>query len=133
MWTTFLALLHSVRTQLLASRWLVGGLILGLVVCVGIMARGLGGVSEQTLARGAEVYVSECAHCHQLDGRGEGGRAAPDFVANPMWLAKSNPVLLASIAQGVPGTTMLGFDARLSTSEQRAVLAYIRARFGNTR
>lgn len=122
----------SLRQQLLRRHAIEFVLLIGIVVCASTMARGIGGVSAETIAHGGAIYRSECAHCHQLDGRGQSGRAAPDFVGNPVWLAKTNRVLLKSIAHGVPGTTMLGFEGQLSDADQREVLEYIRATFGRT-
>jgi cytochrome c2 len=105
-------------------------LIFGIVICAGVMARGIGSASKKSIDRGSAVYHSECAHCHQADGRGDGGRVAPDFVGNPAWLAKSDRVLLHSIEEGVPGTAMLAFGERLSERERLDALAFIRSSFG---
>lgn len=128
-----IALASAIRRQLLNHHWIEFSLLVGIVICASAMARGFGGVSAEAIARGEATYRSECAHCHQLDGRGQKGRTAPDFLDNPAWLAKSNRALLASISRGIPGTTMLGFEGRLSEADQRETLEYIRATFGKPR
>lgn len=111
------------------------------VIAASSMARGIGSVktpsaaaaasaSAAAISLGAKLYTQHCNACHQVDGRGVGGKAAADFVGDPTRLAKSDAQLLSSIAQGVRGTAMPGFGGRLDEEQQQAVLAYIRATFG---
>lgn len=101
------------------------------VFAASLMARGVGAATARTTGPhdGAAIYAANCAACHQADGRGLQGRLAADFVGDPTRLAKPDAVLLRSIAEGVRGTTMPGFRARLSEDERRAVLAHIRASY----
>ena len=59
------------------------------------------------------------------------GTLAADFVNDKTRLAKSDEVLLLSIENGVPGTTMVAWGAMVDEQQRRDVLAYIRATFGD--
>lgn len=102
------------------------------VFAASLMSRGVGAATARTTGSsdGAAIYAASCAACHQADGRGLQGRLAADFVGDPTRLAKPDAVLLQSITEGVPGTTMPGFRDTLSEGDRRAVLTHLRARFG---
>jgi putative membrane protein len=129
------------KAKLIRLHWIEFCLIPLIVVCATFMARGVGSVRKTApptqpvadsaaITRGAELYRSQCATCHQLDGRGFKGKLAADFIADKRRLAKPDEMLLKSIAMGVPGTAMIGFSGRLSEAQMRDVLAFIRASFG---
>jgi mono/diheme cytochrome c family protein len=84
------------------------------------------------LAAGEKVYRMFCVGCHQPDGRGIPGGAA-NFVDDQSRLAKPDAELLAVIDQGNEAKAMPAFGAILPPGQRRAVLAYIRATFGETR
>ena len=79
---------------------------------------------------GKTVYNTFCMACHQADGKGMGGALAADFVGDKTRLAKTDEQLLNSIANGVPGTTMIAWGGQLDETKRKDVLAYIRATFG---
>jgi len=121
--------------RLRTLHWVELVLIVLIVLCASAMSRGLGVVVKHKsaaadLAAGERVYTSICASCHGLDGTGRGGALAADFVHDRARLTKSDDALLRSIERGVPGTNMAAFGAALSDADRRAVLAYIRSRFG---
>lgn len=126
--------------RLVRLHWLELGSIFPIVIAATLMARGVGTPSsrpEPTHApasaadagRGEAVYRSLCISCHQADGRGADGRLAADFRGVRSRLAKPDEVLIASILNGVPGTAMAPFAGRLSESDARDVVAYLRVRF----
>jgi putative membrane protein len=126
----------QLRKTLLLRHYYQAGVIIVIVITASSMARGIGtvkgvgrGANGNLQARGLAIYSSECAHCHGMDGRGQGGQVAPDFVGDPTRLAKNNSQLLRSIEEGVPGTTMLGFGNKLTSADRRAVLDYIRTTY----
>lgn len=83
------------------------------------------------LAAGEKVYRFYCVACHQPDGRGlpvPGGAA--NFVDDKSRLAKSDAELLKVIADGKESAAMPAFGAIINANQRRAVLAYIRATFG---
>jgi mono/diheme cytochrome c family protein len=72
----------------------------------------------------AEVYKTHCQACHMVDGNSP---LEPMNFADGVW--KHDPTaakLAAVIADGVPGTAMLPFKAKLKPAEIRALAAYVR-------
>lgn len=91
-----------------------------------------GGTTEALVASGEKVYRLYCVPCHQPDGRGlpvPGGAA--NFVDDKTRLAKSDTDLLTVVANGKEGTGMPPFGSILTPLQRKAVLAYIRASFGD--
>lgn len=119
------------KAALVRLHWVELWSIVGMVLCAVVMARGIGVVrsarANESPGRGAAVYRERCVSCHQLDGRGLGGQLAPDFVAEPYRLAKSDAELSESVRRGVPGTTMRAFGSELTDADITAVVAYVRA------
>jgi len=120
-------------------------LILGMVAMATLMARGVGVVKAKSnaaapetddarnaseLAIGERVYRRYCVTCHQFDGRGQNGKLAADFRADPKRLAKPDTELRVIVANGVPGTAMRAFGAELDAREISHVVRYVRTRFG---
>lgn len=85
---------------------------------------------EALIAEGKKVYSLFCAACHQVDGRGIKGGAV-SFVDDKTRLAKTDAELLKSIASGVETKGMPAFGSTLPKGQQAAVLAYLRAAFGD--
>jgi high-affinity iron transporter len=83
-----------------------------------------------TLARGAEVYQSNCASCHGTLGRGNGPAGAgltppPANLADAGALSDVTPLdYYQKITIGVTGTAMPGFESRLSFEDRWAAAAY---------
>ncbi len=81
------------------------------------------------LARGSQIYQSQCAACHGTGGRGDGpaglqlSPAPIDFTDQDRADQRSAMSLYEAISQGVDGTSMAGY-ARQLTSEDRWALAY---------
>jgi mono/diheme cytochrome c family protein len=73
----------------------------------------------------AEVYKTHCQSCHMADGDSP---LEPMNFADGVWKHGSAPAKVAGvIADGVPGTAMLPFNAKLTPAEVRALAAYVRA------
>jgi mono/diheme cytochrome c family protein len=72
----------------------------------------------------AEVYKAHCQVCHMVDGNSP----LPQMnFADGEWKHTPTPAKLAAvIADGVPGTAMLPFKAKLTPAEIRALAAYVR-------
>ncbi|MGI9344810.1 MAG: cytochrome c oxidase subunit II [Gammaproteobacteria bacterium] len=84
---------------------------------------------EQLTEQGEEVYLRQCAACHQANGTGITG-AFPTLAGSSVVQGKSQD-LIALVADGVPGTAMQAFDEILSPAELGSVLTYIRTSWGN--
>ena len=85
---------------------------------------------EALFEEGKKVYTLFCAACHQADGHGIKGGAA-NFVDDKTRLAKTDAELLTSIASGIETKGMPAFGSTLPKGQQHAVLAYLRAAFGD--
>ncbi|MDP3070385.1 MAG: c-type cytochrome [Opitutaceae bacterium] len=85
--------------------------------------------SATMIAAGEKTYRFYCVACHQPDGRGIAGGAA-NFIDDKTRLAKTDTELLALIEKGNEAKAMPAFGAILNAAQRRAVLAYIRATFG---
>jgi mono/diheme cytochrome c family protein len=85
--------------------------------------------TSEMITAGERVYRFYCVACHQPDGRGVAGGAA-NFVDDRSRLAKPDAQLLDVIANGVDAKGMPAFGAIINPLQRRAVLAYLRDRFG---
>ncbi|MDO6461425.1 cytochrome c oxidase subunit II [Granulosicoccaceae sp. 1_MG-2023] len=84
---------------------------------------------DELMARGEEVYNTNCAACHQVTGAG----VPPVFPA-----LVGSPVVTGDIAaheaivlQGKAGTAMQSFASQLSAADLAAVITYERNAWGN--
>lgn len=84
-----------------------------------------------SLARGREVFRSQCAMCHGETGRGDGPGAA---AMNPPPASLADPQIMAAVSRldvyrrvllGVAGTAMPAFERTLSEDDRWAVSAYV--------
>ena len=105
---------------------------------IGGISAAVGGVVEPlparppSLARGADLYRSQCAECHGLTGRGDGRKAAglkgppPANLADPLVMGDVAPVdVFRRITIGVPGTGMPEFEQDLPIDDRWALTAYV--------
>lgn len=81
---------------------------------------------------GEAVYLKTCIACHAADGNGNDKKTGASFIAADGPLAQSDDVLLTSILDGKTGSigVMPPHRALLTQDEAKAVLAYVRQRFG---
>lgn len=87
--------------------------------------------TKDQIVAGEKVYRFYCVACHQPDGKGmnvPGGAA--NFVDDKSRLAKSDAELLKVINEGMEAKAMPAFGSIINENQRRAVLAYIRATFG---
>jgi cbb3-type cytochrome c oxidase subunit III len=81
-----------------------------------------------SLAEAKTLYQTNCASCHGADGLGDGPGAAPlarvpaDFHAHQPTVARA----AETIANGVPGTAMPAWKAKLSEPQRQALAEYVR-------
>lgn len=88
---------------------------------------------------GKRVYEKSCAHCHGTEGRGDGS-AAENLLPRPrdftrgLYKIRSTETgqvptdqdLFDIITEGMPGTSMPGWETSLSANERWEVVAYIK-------
>ena len=73
---------------------------------------------------GRQVFASQCAGCHALDGKG--GERAPDIATSVKTQQRSDEEIFRIIDKGVPGTGMPAFSS-LSHEESKSLVAYVRS------
>lgn len=91
--------------------------------------------ASDSVRRGEALYQANCAFCHAADGTGRNWIGAflvpapPDFSRDAGAPLVSARELHALVRRGVPGTSMPAWEAVLSDTEIRAVVAYLTAAF----
>lgn len=83
----------------------------------------------ELVTRGEKVYATNCAGCHQPDGKG----LPPAFPALDGSAVVKGPKAghLSIVLNGKPGTAMAAFGAQLSDADIASVTAYERNAWGN--
>jgi cytochrome c oxidase subunit 2 len=84
---------------------------------------------NELMKRGEQVYATQCATCHQADGRG----LAPAFPALAGSDIATGPVIntIEMVLHGREGSAMQGWSNMLSESDIAAAVTYTRNAFGN--
>lgn len=91
---------------------------------------------------GAELFIGNCASCHDWSGRGIGGEAAlayPSLINNSVVGANNASNLALVVLHGVARKTehanvlMPGFGNELNDEQIAAIVNYVTQRFGNPR
>lgn len=88
--------------------------------------------SQPDIDQGREIYQSHCLECHGVKGHGDGPRAVtlaprPGNLVSAATTSRTDDELFAVITNGVPRTSMEGWEATLSLDDRRNVLAYVRS------
>jgi len=80
------------------------------------------------MAKGQEIFESQCASCHQKNGQG----MPPAFPSLVDSQTVKGPIegLIHTVKFGRPGTAMSAFGNILSDSDLAAVITYVRNKFG---
>lgn len=80
------------------------------------------------MAKGQEIFESQCASCHQKNGQGM-PPAFPSLV-DSQTVKGAIKSLIHTVKFGRPGTAMSAFGNILSDSDLAAVITYVRNKFG---
>ena len=89
--------------------------------------------------KGKAVYDNSCAHCHGIEGRGDGS-AAENLLPKPRDFTRglykirstesgelpTDQDLFNIITEGMPGSSMPEWETALSANERWEVVAYIK-------
>ena len=84
-------------------------------------------VGKSECARGQEVFASNCAACHGLDGRGS--ERAPNLVDGETSRRLSNSRISGVIRDGIPSGGMPAFRS-LPDADLEAIVKYLRCQAG---
>lgn len=86
--------------------------------------------TEELISQGSQVYKTQCAVCHGVEGLGDG---TPGLIPPPRNLVEgkwkqggSSKALFITLQKGVEGTSMVSFQ-HLSKSDRWALVHYIRS------
>ena len=95
--------------------------------------------APQASEKGKQVYENSCAHCHGIEGRGDGS-AAENLLPKPRDFTRglykirstgtgqlpTDQDLFDIITVGMPGSSMPGWETALSADERWEVVGYIK-------
>ena len=123
------------RNRNIALLMLIFGIVVGTLRCAVTHAQNAPEASE----KGKEVYEESCAHCHGTEGRGDGS-AAENLLPKPrdftrgLYKIRSTEAgelptdqdLFDIITDGMPGSSMPGWETSLSANDRWEVTAYIK-------
>ncbi|MEX0773760.1 MAG: c-type cytochrome [Balneolales bacterium] len=84
---------------------------------------------EERFERGSKLYSSTCASCHQNDGQGMQGVAAP--LVNSEWVLGRTDRLTRILLHGMDGDMLMPSAGYLSDEEIAAIITYIRREWGH--
>ena len=83
---------------------------------------------DELIAKGEQVYNTNCAACHQPNGQGI-PPAFPSLVASPIQQGPASDHV-SVVANGRPGTAMQAFGLQLSDVDVASVVTYTRNAWG---
>lgn len=83
---------------------------------------------DDLINQGEQLYLENCARCHQLDGDGY-SRIYPNLANNPLVTLHDPVPVIQAVLHGQG--TMPGFKNSLSHEELASVISYIRNAWGN--
>ena len=123
------------RTRNVTLLMLVLGIVVGTLCCAATYAQNAPEASE----KGKEVYEQSCAHCHGIEGRGDGS-AAENLLPKPrdftrgLYKIRSTAAgelptdqdLFDIITEGMPGSSMPPWETALNANDRWEVVAYIK-------
>ena len=123
------------RNRSIALLMLIIGIAVGTLCCVVTHAQNAPEASE----RGKVVYEESCAHCHGTEGRGDGS-AAENLLPRPRDFTRglykirstesgelpTDQDLYDIITEGMPGSSMPGWETSLSADDRWELVAYIK-------
>ncbi len=123
------------KNRNIAFLMLIIGIVVGSLPSVVTDAQDAPEASE----RGKEVYEESCAHCHGTEGRGDGS-AAENLLPKPrdftrgLYKIRSTEAgelptdqdLYDIITEGMPGSSMPGWETSLNANDRWELVAYIK-------
>lgn len=115
-------------------------LLVGIVVsALALLGRPAPSPAQGSAETGKPIYERRCSHCHGPEGKGDGPSAERlrprprdftqgwfKFRSTPSGSLPSDADLLRTISEGIPGTSMPGWNDLLSEKQRRDVVAYLK-------
>lgn len=84
--------------------------------------------AEDLIMEGEDLYIVNCARCHQVDGTGAEGQF-PRLAGNPVVTLNNPAPVIQAVLYG--RGSMPAFQGALSQEEAAAIISYIRNAWGN--
>jgi mono/diheme cytochrome c family protein len=84
--------------------------------------------TEERVAHGRDIYISQCSHCHQPEGQGY-AQVFPPLAGNPI-VTLHDPTPVIEIVLHGRGAMPSYYD-ELTIQERAAVISFIRQAWGN--
>jgi mono/diheme cytochrome c family protein len=88
-------------------------------------------VSPESLQRGKQVFLQNCAPCHGVAGDGK-GTAATTLIPEPANFRLKQPdfdYILEVLNNGIPGTSMPAWNQQISEPDRQALAHFLRSLF----
>lgn len=118
-----------------AEKLMIGMFALSVSAAQAVLAGSVPKETPEFIAKGKEVYMTNCLTCHgdKADGNGPAGQymnPKPRDLTAPATFKRSSGVeaVFKTISEGLPGTSMVGFSA-ISEAERWALVHYVRSLF----
>jgi cytochrome c oxidase subunit 2 len=86
---------------------------------------------DELMSRGAEVYATNCAACHQANGQGVPG-AFPGLAGSAIATGADPAAHIDIVLHGKQGTAMAAYANLLNDADLAAVITYERNSWGNS-
>jgi mono/diheme cytochrome c family protein len=84
--------------------------------------------TEERIANGRSIYISNCSHCHQMEGQGY-AQVYPPLAGNPI-VTLHDPTPVIEIVLHGRGAMPSYYD-ELTIQERAAVISFVRSAWGN--
>lgn len=85
-------------------------------------------IAAQTVDPGQQLFSSNCAACHGLDGRG--GEHAPNIATDPNVQRMTDREITGIVRYGIKGAGMPAFQTSMQREQITAVVKYLRSMGG---
>jgi cytochrome c oxidase subunit II len=116
------------KEEVVVQRSIIIILITILIALFGLAACSPQPEMDELMEEGEQLYITNCARCHQLDGGGT--EVFPALAGNPLVTLHNAAPMIDVVMHGRGG--MPAFRGALEEEEALAVLTYIRNSWGNT-
>src|SRR5215204_6428711 len=83
---------------------------------------------EERVAKGQQIYISQCSHCHQPEGQGY-AQVFPPLAGNPI-VTLHDPTPVIEIVLHGRGAMPSYYDT-LTIQDRAAVISFVRKAWGN--
>lgn len=99
-----------------------------LILCFGIVTACSSASNEEKIAKGRELYLAKCAHCHQPEGQGY-DQVYPRLAGNPIVMLPDPSPVIELVMNG--RDSMPPYRDELTVEERAQVISYIRSAWDN--